>query len=312
MSANTSGLGLDSSGHPDVETIAEYLEDLLSPDVAAQLQVHFDDCPECLDTRDAIDEIRSLLGETETPQLPVDVGIRIDAALAAEALLGSTAPTAVPGRPLTSMVGRAAAPAPPRSGRPSRRAARAASGPAGSRPGGTGRRRLRQAALGLAALAVVGLVSTAVLRMDSSVSSPTSAGAAARPGLPNGGASSFSAAGFPQQIQQLLTHPQANAVPKSHPQNQTERSSASGEAETPALAPSSAAPACVTQAIGRPGEQPIATGRGSYQGVPVYAVVYPDQADPLHSVDAYLVDASCTGASGSTGRIVLHQTVPRG
>src|SRR4051794_13021293 len=85
MSPTTSHPDLDPSGHLPVETIADYLEDLLPSDTATRIETHLADCPECLDTRAALEEVRSLLGQTETPVLPEDIALRIDAALAAEA-----------------------------------------------------------------------------------------------------------------------------------------------------------------------------------------------------------------------------------
>ncbi|MEY9966091.1 hypothetical protein ABIA33_004146 [Streptacidiphilus sp. MAP12-16] len=322
MTTSTSALGLDSSGHPPVETIAEYLEDLLSPDVTAQLHAHFSDCPECSDTCDAIEEIRSLLGRTETPQLPTDFGIRIDAALAAEALLSSTQPaTATPSSEASAPVaGRASAGG---DGVPrQQRAATGTTGPADGRPGGTGPgrrtggtgRRWRQAALGLAALAVAGFIGTAILRTDHGASSATSASAAKGvEGSGRDGVSQptyFTADGFTGQIQQLLVHGQSKAAPRSQQQEPSTPSTANAPASVPL---STTAPRCVTQAIGRDTEQPLTVSLGSYQGIPVYAVVYADRADPARSVDAYLVDASCTSAAvGTPGHIELQRTVPRG
>ncbi|MCD0482196.1 hypothetical protein LO771_07155 [Streptacidiphilus sp. ASG 303] len=75
--------------HPAVEEIADLTEDLLPPQDADAVRAHLDGCAECADTRDALLEIRSLLGDSGTPRMPADVAGRIDAALAAEALLAS-------------------------------------------------------------------------------------------------------------------------------------------------------------------------------------------------------------------------------
>ncbi|MEZ0092728.1 anti-sigma factor [Streptacidiphilus sp. EB129] len=311
MSSTTPALGLDSSGHPDVEAISDYLEDLLAPEVAAALHAHFAGCAECLDTRDAIGEIRSLLGRTDTPQLPAEIGIRIDAALAAEALL-STVPTVDPaphGRPPT------APERPP--GRP-----RGEQGPVG-RPRRA--RRVRQAVVGLAALAAVGLASFSILHLTGPgpSSASSAAGNAARgpvdaPARQAG--PDFTDTAFTQQIQQLLQSSAGTSAGTSTPASgtrvhpQSTRVNPSAPGVSPNGAASLPVPSCVSAGIGRPGETPLTVSTGSYHGIGVYAVVYPDRADPAHSVDAYLVDSACAqGASGeSSGRIALEQTVPRG
>ncbi|AXI78614.1 anti-sigma factor family protein [Peterkaempfera bronchialis] len=89
---NTSG----PADHPAVEEISDFTEDLLAPEAAAAVRTHLADCPECADTRDALLEIRSLLGRPESLRMPADIAERIDAALAAEALLSSATPQGEP------------------------------------------------------------------------------------------------------------------------------------------------------------------------------------------------------------------------
>jgi len=305
MSPTTPHPVLDSSGHPPVEAIAEYLEDLLPPDATTRLREHFADCAECLDTRAALQEVRSLLGQTETPVLPADIGIRIDAALAAEALLAATpvpepGPDAAPAQPSTTTSSTTTAGTPPRKAySPSSGRAAGARRPPG-RPGRGRGRGWRRAALGVAALAIVGLVSTAVIQSgghsDNGSTNSSAAVGTARAGaigaLPSLG--TLTDANLTQQVHGLLlSHTVAQ-----HPQAQTARSNA------PAATPGGA-PACVLAATGRPGETPLAAGQGVYQDTPVVALVYADAAHPLTSSDVYLVDASC-----HTG-VLLHRTVPR-
>ncbi|MFC1431242.1 hypothetical protein ACEZDB_11340 [Streptacidiphilus sp. N1-3] len=312
---------LDSSGHPPVETIAEDLEALLPPEDAALLHAHVADCRDCRDTRAALEEIRSLLGQTATPVLPAEIGIRIDAALAAEALLATA-----PGPADPAGADRPAAPAADRTDRTDDRAGdapgkprSASSAPTGPLrpPRGPGRaRRWRRAALGVAALAVVGLISTAVLQSGNggmkagSGSAKSVAGAgAANPRTDGAALVVFSDASLDEQIQQLLPDGAGSTAlqPQAHPQ--TDGGVSTG------------APACVLAAVGRTGETPLASTRGSYRGTAVFAVVYTSPVDPLHKVDAYLVSASCAdrgahasdGAPGSAGATVLvRRTVPRG
>lgn len=309
MSPNHATGVLDSSGHPPVEAIADYLEDLLPPAVTEELRSHFADCAECLDTHAALEEIRSLLGRTESPRLPDDIGIRIDAALAAESLLSASAsrPAAEPAAELRTAAGGGALRGPvaptgpsrppqgPRDDSPSRR------GPAGRHPGG-GSRRWRRAAAGLAVLAAVGFVGTVLVetgqgsRMAATPASAPKGAAAAT----NGSALQFTAADLPQQIRELLRGTLAGATRSQPPTAGTANSSPPLHTFSSAGAGAGveAVPTCVLDAVGRK-DTLLAARSGSYQGRSAIAVVYPDTKDPEHLVDVYLVDTSC--ARGSTG-----------
>jgi anti-sigma factor RsiW len=85
----------DMAGHPDVAEISDLTEGLLPPTRTADVRRHLDACELCADVHASLEEIRGLLGTlpgpTPTP-MPADVAGRIDAALAAEALLAATAP----------------------------------------------------------------------------------------------------------------------------------------------------------------------------------------------------------------------------
>ncbi|MFE2324050.1 hypothetical protein ACFXD5_09055 [Streptomyces sp. NPDC059385] len=77
--------------HPDVSEISDLTEGLLSPARTAEIRSHLGDCSLCADVRASLDEIRSLLGTLPGPaRMPADIAGRIDAALAAEALLDAT------------------------------------------------------------------------------------------------------------------------------------------------------------------------------------------------------------------------------
>ncbi|WP_030676868.1 anti-sigma factor family protein [Streptomyces sp. NRRL B-1347] len=81
----------DSTGHPDVSEISDLTEGLLSPSRTLDVRQHLDDCALCTDVYDSLEEIRGMLGTLPGPsRMPADVAERIDAALAAEALLDST------------------------------------------------------------------------------------------------------------------------------------------------------------------------------------------------------------------------------
>ena len=315
MSRTTPPFGLDSSGHPPVEAISDYLEDLLPAEAAAELTRHLEGCPECLDTHAAIEEIRALLGQSEQVQLPGDIAVRIDAALAAEALLSSTEPTAAPEA--------AAAPLRTTGGsHPAGSSSGAAHGPSGSSAGsrGPGRkprrgsaRKLRRAALGLAALAVVGVVTVSLLQFHTDDSKSAGSAAVAGPQAAGGRSAAgageypaFTDAALPEQVRQLVAA-RSGLGPKA-------ATGSDGSLKNSPAVPNATAPvpACITLATHRGAEEPLTSTQGSYNSTPVYAVVYSGATDPLHSLDVYLVAASCTATATPTpGQVLLHRTVPR-
>ena len=83
----------DTAQHPDVSEISDLTEGLLSPSRSATVRRHLDGCTLCADVRSSLEEIRGLLGTLPgPPRMPAEIAGRIDAALAAEALLDATAP----------------------------------------------------------------------------------------------------------------------------------------------------------------------------------------------------------------------------
>ncbi|MGK5549392.1 hypothetical protein ACSNOH_32400 [Streptomyces sp. URMC 127] len=87
----TSMTGTD--GHPEVAEISALTEGVLSPARTADVREHLAVCELCEDVRSSLDEIRGALGTLPgPPRMPADIAGRIDAALAAEALLDSTTP----------------------------------------------------------------------------------------------------------------------------------------------------------------------------------------------------------------------------
>lgn len=83
----------DTAGHPDVAEISDLTEGLLPPDRSTDIRRHLDACELCADVHASLEEIRELLGSAPQAQrMPDDVAERIDAALTAEAILGTFAP----------------------------------------------------------------------------------------------------------------------------------------------------------------------------------------------------------------------------
>ncbi|GAA2085741.1 hypothetical protein GCM10009801_47690 [Streptomyces albiaxialis] len=84
----------DASGtdeHPEVAEISALSEGLLPVERQSDVRAHLDTCGLCTDVRLSLEEIRDALGTLPGPaRMPEDVAGRIDAALAAEALLDAT------------------------------------------------------------------------------------------------------------------------------------------------------------------------------------------------------------------------------
>ncbi|MFD0512250.1 hypothetical protein ACFQ0Q_21235 [Streptomyces aureus] len=148
----------DTAEHPEIVEISDLTEGLLSPSRTEEVQEHLHGCELCADVHASLEEIRGTLGTLPGPaHMPADIAGRIDAALAAEALLETKAPaeaeyedkdeaeaqtqSASPVSRETTPADSPTAPADRPSGHP-----RAATGP--GRGGRTRTRRRRGAALG--------------------------------------------------------------------------------------------------------------------------------------------------------------------
>ncbi|MEU3402534.1 hypothetical protein ABZ766_01035 [Streptomyces sp. NPDC006670] len=302
--------------HPEVSEISDLTEGLLSPSRTAEVRRHLAECALCADVLASLEEIRSLLGTLPgPPRMPSDIAGRIDAALAAEALLDSTAsraeaPSAHEPR-TTADVSRETSPA--------RTERRPAGHPSGAT--GPGRRRARRriavlSGLAGAAACVLGVLLfnglTGTGAHDTSTSNNTVRSvASAAPG-------EYTAQGLQQNVHRLLAAaPSANA-PKTAP-GDSNRTMELGDA-SPGLAPAerpgspepapAPVPPCVQRATGRT-ETPLAAEPGRYQAAPVYLVVLPHPQDPAQ-VDAYLVAAGCADhPAGSPEKPLLTRTYPR-
>ncbi|WP_435056346.1 anti-sigma factor family protein [Streptomyces venezuelae] len=298
--------------HPDVSEISDLTEGLLSPSRTAEIRRHLGDCALCADVRASLEEIRSLLGTLPGPaRMPADIAGRIDAALAAEALLDATQPQAQAepvDQPRTPDrdVSRGTPPA------TAGRYPRTAGHPTG--PTGPGRRRARRRIAVLAGLAGAAACALGIFLFGDFSASPTQETASGRAAdsaeQPSAAAAGgvYTAQGLQDSVRQLVAAEQgAKNVPGE--QNNTLGLENTGPVPGDKRA-APFVPTCVQQATGRP-DTPLAAERGNFQGTPVYLLVLPHPADPTR-VDAYLVDTACerTG-SADPGKVLLTSTYPR-
>ncbi|MDF9814375.1 hypothetical protein [Streptomyces sp. SPB162] len=296
----TSTTGMDA--HPEVSEISDLAEGLLPPGRSADVRDHLDGCDLCSDVRTSLDEIRNLLGTLPgPPRMPADIAGRIDAALAAEALLDSTAPATVPRGTVDASLPQGTVPT-------------AADRPSGHAPASTGpgrghrarprRRWARTLLVTASTAAVLGLGGVLLHSLDAG-SAPHDAaqkdmatnGVAQRPGGSAEAKRNSSGAGDLQtRVRDLLgTQTSVAGVNPESPANGS---------DTPALTPlrthSVPLPPCVKNGIHRT-EQPLASAHEPYEGTDAYLVVLPHPGDPAH-VDLYVVDASCTTEPGQVLR----------
>ncbi|MCJ0868817.1 anti-sigma factor [Streptomyces sp. AP-93] len=309
-------------GHPDVSEISELAEGLLSPSRTAEVRSHLGDCPLCADVRASLEEIRSLLGTLPGPaRMPVDISGRIDAALAAEALLDSTTPhgksgpghpdrpaTGVPGADLSADVSRETAPGPlSETG-----ALRPSGHPAG--PTGPGRRRARRRialAGGLLAACAAGVLVAGLMSGDRPAQD-MSARSEASAAQPRSAAPEYTAQGLPATVRELLASggPGDKAAGEGNNTFGVENSPPAQPSPAPADGWALGAPACVQEATGRT-ETPLGFEPGTYEGKDVFLIVLPHPGDST-VVDAYLVGSACvTDPSAVPGKPLLTRTYPR-
>ncbi|GES31561.1 zf-HC2 domain-containing protein [Streptomyces angustmyceticus] len=299
--------------HPEVSEISELTDGLVSPSRTTELRAHLAGCALCADVYASLEEIRALLGTLPGPlRMPADVSGRIDAALAAEALLDATTPSAgghvsretaatpvsVSRETENEASSRGASSTRP-SGRP-----RGSTGPGRRTPGGRSARTRRwpRVLLGTAAAAAV-LSVGGLLIQNAAVDSPQ----AGKPGRgtaterSTGGGDALTAASLGSHVQELLASQHAHKSPDLGTRS-TPDTPLSGSADT--------VPSCVRQGIGRP-EAPLASSHTRYEGKDAYLVVLSDPADPKR-VSAYVVSASCVSATPpAPGKILRSHSYQR-
>ncbi|MFC9651563.1 anti-sigma factor family protein [Streptomyces sp. NPDC056937] len=321
----------DTAQHPDVSEISDLAEGLLSPSRSAAVRSHLDGCALCADVHDSLEEIRGLLGTLPgPPRMPADVAERIDAALAAEALLDATAPdengdvsretspsprTSSPPTPATPSLAIPTGPPAPTespsadSGRTDRPAGRprAATGPG---RGGHLRRRRRNAVLG--AVFGTAAVGVSVLLIQSLGVSNSTSGSKADSAVsaPRNG-KEFSEAHLQSRVDALLD-PGA-PVKESKGSRAEEPRDAGGDrstANSPLLQPEPEIPPCVRQGTGSTAPA-LAAEPGTYRGSSAYLVVLPHATDSTQ-VQAYVIDAACVDSDPSgKGKVLLEHAYLR-
>ncbi|MFI6352609.1 anti-sigma factor family protein [Streptomyces sp. NPDC050743] len=303
----------DTAGHPDVAEISDLAEGLLPPDRGADVRRHLQTCELCADVWASLEEIRGLLGSVSgAERMPADVAERIDAALAAEALLSASAP-----EPLSAQVSpetelrhgdgqghvsrETSLPSDRPAGRP-----QAATGP--GRKGHERGRRRRRVVLGTVLTAAVLGVGSLVLQSLGDHSSDTTTAH----GKPTPSVGTFSGASVQSQLKDLLTNK------KSGRQGQRPRSGIDSGQNTPKPIESAntliqtdvAVPDCVRAALHQ-GDDVLGAKTGTYGGKSAYLVVVPDAADSAR-VTVYIVDAACIGQQpGSAGTVLLKHSFAR-
>ncbi|AMW11576.1 hypothetical protein A4E84_20015 [Streptomyces qaidamensis] len=309
----------DMAGHPDVAEISDLTEGLLPPARTTDLRRHLDECELCADVYASLEEIRGLLGTLPgPPRMPADVAGRIDAALAAEALLNASGPDSEESPEPESVAGSGAARAPARddsgvdvSRETSTPADRPADRPAGRpRSSTTGPGRKDRTRTGRRRIAVLGTVFTvAALGLGSVLLSSLGDN---KPPHDTAGerqttaADTFSEGKLQKQVTDLLSENKTKGGGSRTPFG---AATAPGT-DQPRVFKEAVIPGCVRDGIGRH-DAALATEDGTYQGKKAMLVLLPDDADTTR-VTAYIVDATCVDHEAPTaaGKVLLKRTYP--
>ncbi|MFD0027482.1 anti-sigma factor family protein [Streptomyces sp. NPDC055059] len=312
----------DTAEHPEIDEISDLTEGLLSPSRTEEVQEHLNGCELCADVHASLEEIRGTLGTLPGPaHMPADIAGRIDAALAAEALLDTKAPadteyedkdeaeaeaeaqSASPVSRETTPADSLATPADRPSGHP-----RAATGP--GRGGRTRTRRRRGAALG--AVFTAAAIGLGVLFLQNGGDTPTGAPESGTP-RQSSSALSFSENKLESQVQNLLTE-KSSAPSDSSTSKPSVDIQQSGpktpRTNSPMRGKTVVVPDCIQRGTGR--ETPaLAIERGDYKGTTAYLVVLPHESDPAQ-VSAYVIDATCVKQpSSAPGKLLLTHSYAR-
>ncbi|MFE9975064.1 anti-sigma factor family protein [Streptomyces hirsutus] len=308
----------DRTEHPGVEEISDLAEGLLPPARGAAVRRHLDECELCADVRASLEEIQGLLGTMPgPPRMPGEVTSRIDAALAAEALLHATTPEP---RDISESVDTEPVDASPtlpdgdrahvsRETSVSREAPASSGGPAGRpRSSTTGPGRKGRVQRGRHRAAVLGTVFT-VAAMGLGTVFLSSQNEGAGDGHQTAATDTFSEGKLEKQVSDLLAQDRTKINSSRSPQP-FGLESASGTAASPRVL-NAAVPECIREGIGRD-DAALATEEGTYEGREALLVVLPDVSDDTR-VTAYIVDAACVAdpSSASAAKVLLEHAYTR-
>ncbi|MGX1755588.1 anti-sigma factor family protein [Streptomyces lydicus] len=299
--------------HPEVSELSDLTDGLLSPSRSADVRHHLAGCPLCDDVYASLEEIRALLGTLPGPiRMPTDVAGRIDAALAAEALLDATTPDAAAhvSRETAAtpvVVSRETDNEPPHRVGPSTRPAgrsRGSSGPGRQTPGSRSLRSRRWPRILLGTAAAAAVFSFGGLLIQNAAVDGSQAGhhgrATAAPEKTTE-AAGLTAATLGSHVHDLLASKGSHKSPDIGTRSSPE-STLRGGADT--------VPSCVRLGTGRT-EAPLASSHTRYQGKDAYLVVLPDPAD-AQRVSAFVVSSSCVSATPpAPGKILLSHSYQR-
>ncbi|MFI8088942.1 anti-sigma factor family protein [Streptomyces sp. NPDC086080] len=300
----------DMAEHPDVAEISDLTEGLLPSARSADVRRHLDACALCADVQASLEQIRDLLGTVPGPApMPAEVAGRIDAALAAEALLHATAPGAAEENLVTASSS-------PGDDQPhvSRETSVPADRPAGhSHPSTTGPGRKGRLRAGRRRVAVLGTVfAVAALGLGSAVLSSLNNDTGSETGDRATAADTFSEDELEKQVTDLLARSQGQGHRKGSGSPQTfGLESESGGAAKLKVLKQPMVPECIREGIGR-NDPALATEQGIYKGKQALLVVLPDTSDETR-VTAYVVETTCVGSqpSATAAEILLKHSYTR-
>ncbi|MFI6490451.1 anti-sigma factor family protein [Streptomyces sp. NPDC050564] len=299
----------DTAGHPDVAELSDLTEGLLPPTRTADVRQHLEDCVLCADVYDSLEEIRGLLGTLPGPtRMPDDVAGRIDAALAAEALLSATSPDHASGG---ASVSRETSTADLSGAAVDSGSTSSADRPSGHPRASTGPGRARQVPRGRRRTAVLGTVFTAAALGLGAILVQSMGGdgkgSETATQQESGSTATFSEGQLKDHVAELLAKNKStgsrsgSAKPWGIESNGA--STDSGGVGT-LITPTVPVPDCVQQGTGNSGVV-LAAEKGTYKGTSVYLVVQPDASDST-KVAAYVVDDACEKqGSASPGKLLL-------
>ncbi|MFJ9414951.1 anti-sigma factor family protein [Streptomyces sp. NPDC101227] len=307
----TSTTGSDE--HPEVSEISDLTDGLLPPSRTRELRRHLAGCPLCADVYASLEEIRGLLGTLPGPaRMPADVVGRIDAALAAEALLNSTTPSTgtLVSRETSTAAGSVSretdvespthsAPSDRPAGRP-----KGASGPGRRTPSSRSSRARRWPRVLLGTAAAAAALSIGGLLFQNAATDGTRAthqDRASAPAEHSSGGSALTSASLGAHVHGLLAAKHGHKTPEIGTRSSP---------ETPLRGSADTVPSCVRQGIGRT-ETPLASSHNTYNGKDAYLVVLPHASDPSR-VSAYVVSSSCVSATPpAPGKVLLTHSYQR-